>query len=382
MQIGKSITEDKFIFSPKYRVQRLATYYTLHCLAWAALWTVMFYNYPRNVLHQFSWIPAFMLFTFPIIYGIIPHLLLKRKYSLFIIASIVWGIVGFFINAWNREFWFIPMQDFIGFDDIYRKVWDPTSFLCMCTSAGELSILVLFKHWFIKQRETAQAQKEKVVAELQLLKAQLHPHFLFNTLNNIYSFSLQQLPKTPELILKLSSLLRYMLYDCKAEEVLLEKELEVMKNYIDLEKERYGDKIDISFNIEGNISDRYIAPLLLLPFLENAFKHGTSEQLEKPWLSFDLAIVDDTLQCKIVNSKNEMVPFSANGIGIDNVKKRLELLYSGKHELKLADERDFFVVALQLKLEHVNKLAPVFQINNFINTEKTVYETALPAYRR
>ena len=342
----------------------------------------MFYNYPRNVLHQFSWIPTFMLFTFPIIYGFIPHLLLKRKYAWFAVAAVAWSIVGLFINAWNREYWFIPMQEFIGFKEIHRVIWEPTSFLCMCTTAGELSILVLFKHWFIKQRETAQAQEEKVIAELQLLKGQLHPHFLFNTLNNIYSFSLQQLPKTPELILKLSSLLSYMLYDCKAEEVLLEKELEVMKNYIDLEKERYGDKIDISFNIEGNISDRYIAPLLLLPFLENAFKHGTSEQLEKPWLSFDLAIVQDTLQCKIVNSKNEFVPLSTNGIGINNVKKRLGLLHSGKHELKLADEGDFFVVALKLELEAASKLAPVFQINSVINTEKTVYETALPAYRR
>lgn len=378
----QTITVNDFILFPKYRVLRLATYYTIHCMAWGALWSLMFYNYPRNVLHQFSWIPAFMLFTFPIIYGFIPHLLLKRKYAWFAVAAVAWSIVGLFINAWNREYWFIPMQEFIGFKEIHRVIWEPTSFLCMCTTAGELSILVLFKHWFIKQRETAQAQEEKVIAELQLLKGQLHPHFLFNTLNNIYSFSLQQLPKTPELILKLSSLLSYMLYDCKAEEVLLEKELEVMKNYIDLEKERYGDKIDISFNIEGNISDRYIAPLLLLPFLENAFKHGTSEQLEKPWLSFDLAIVQDTLQCKIVNSKNEFVPLSTNGIGINNVKKRLGLLYSGKHELKLADEGDFFVVALKLELEAASKLAPVFQINSVINTEKTVYETALPAYRR
>ncbi len=127
-----------------------------------------------------------------------------------------------------------------------------------------------------------QAEKAKITVELQLLKAQVHPHFLFNTLNNIYSFSLESSPKTPELILKLSSLLRYMLYDCKAEQVLLEKEIQVMKNYIDLEKERYGNKIQISLNIAGDLKGNYISPLLLLPFLENAFKHGTSDQLEKP----------------------------------------------------------------------------------------------------
>jgi LytS/YehU family sensor histidine kinase len=114
----------------------------------------------------------------------------------------------------------------------------------------------------LKQNEFLQEKQEKIVAELQLLKAQVHPHFLFNTLNNIYSSSLERSSKTPELILKLSSLLSYMLYDCKTDEVRLEKEIEIMKNYIDLEKERYGDKIEISVNIEGDIHDNYITPLL------------------------------------------------------------------------------------------------------------------------
>ena len=195
-----------------------------------------------------------------------------------------------------------------------------------------------------------QAEREKVVSELQLLKAQVHPHFLFNTLNNIYSFSLENSPKTPGLILKLSSLLSYMLYDCKAEEVSLEKEIEIMKNYIDLEKERYGNKIDISVNIEGDIKDKFIAPLLLVPFLENAFKHGISEQLETPWLSIDINVKQFILSCKIVNSKDEITPVSKSGIGIQNVKQRLRFLYPGKHELKLTDEGAFFVVSLVIEL--------------------------------
>ena len=120
-----------------------------------------------------------------------------------------------------------------------------------------------------------------MTAELQLLKAQAHPHFLFNTLNNIYSFSLKRSPATPGLILKLSSLLCYMLYDCKAPEVRLEKELEIMKNYIELERVRYGNSIDISWNLSGGTRNQFIAPLIMLPFIENAFKRGTSEQIEK-----------------------------------------------------------------------------------------------------
>jgi LytS/YehU family sensor histidine kinase len=142
-----------------------------------------------------------------------------------------------------------------------------------------------------------------------------------------------------------------MLYECKADEVSLEKELDVMKNYIDLEKERYGNNLELSLNMEGDIKDQLIAPLLLLPFLENAFKHGTSEQLEKPWLSVDIAVKGHKLRCKIANSKNERVPVSQQGIGLENVKKRLQFLYPGQHELKLSNEGDFFVVSLLLELK-------------------------------
>jgi LytS/YehU family sensor histidine kinase len=231
----------------------------------------------------------------------------------------------------------------------------------------------------LDEKATGLAEQEKMTAQLQLLKAQLHPHFLFNTLNNIYSFSLQTSPKTPQMILKLSSLLSYMLYDCKTDEVPLEKEVDVMKNYIDLEKERYGDKIDISVNIHGAIQDKYITPLLILPFLENAFKHGTSEQLEKPWMSVDIAVKDHLLQCKVVNSKNEFVPLSENGVGIQNVKKRLELLYPGKHELKLADEGVFFVVSLQLQLKpNIPVVTPLTFTKQF---ERHRHEIALSSNR-
>ncbi|MEJ7823240.1 MAG: histidine kinase [Chitinophagaceae bacterium] len=242
----------------------------------------------------------------------------------------------------------------------------------MTTTAGIASMIVLFRYWVKKQQEWMQADKEKTTAELQLLKAQVHPHFLFNTLNNIYSFSLENSKKTPGMILKLSSLLSYMLYECKADLVSLEKELEVMKNYIDLEKERYGDNIEISLNVEGDVQNKQITPLLLLPFLENAFKHGTSEQLEKPWLSMDVSVKDQQLKCKIVNSKNEFVPLSEKGIGIENIKKRLIFLYPDKHELKLKDEGDFFVVSLLIELMNNKLEKPSASIVYLQNAKKVI----------
>ena len=145
----------------------------------------------------------------------------------------------------------------------------------------------------------------------------------------------------------------------RANEVLLEKESEIMKNYIDLEKERYANRLQVSINVEVDIKGKYIAPLLILPFLENAFKHGTSEQLEKPWLNMDISVKQKTFRCKIANSKNDELIKATGGIGIENVQKRLEYLYPGRHELKLGDEGDCFVVSLQLELNESHGVSVV-----------------------
>lgn len=346
-----------FIFSSKYRVLRHIVLWLVHVIVFSfifkntvssSLWKVF--------LVSSIWVPGYILYSYPVMYWVIPQYLLKGKNVQFTSIMLLWGLGGWFYNYLFRSFILIPFQLYIHAELIAKNPWGAASYLTMTTMLGITSMIVLFKYWVKKQQEWMRAEKEKVTAELQLLKAQLHPHFLFNTLNNIYSFSLENSPKTPELILKLSSLLSYMLYDCKVEEVLLEKEIEVMKNYIDLEKERYGNKIEISINIDGDIKDKFIAPLLLLPFLENAFKHGTSEQLEKPWLSLDLSVKKYTMKCKIVNSKNNNVRLNEKGIGIQNIKKRLAFLYPNKYELKMTDEEDFFVVSLLLELKQDNNL--------------------------
>ncbi len=340
---------NNFLFSSKYRVWRHVVFWIAHIVLFAALFMDL-HGLSMQFFLTSLWIPVRMLYAYPLMYWAMPKYLLRGKYIQFLVIILLWAVAGWFVNYLFRYYFFIPFQDYLHLKNINRLSWHSGSLLASTTTAFAACMIVLFKHWFKKQQEWLQAEKEKVTAELQLLKAQVHPHFLFNTLNNIYSFSLENSPKTPGLILKLSSLLNYMLYDCKAEEVLLEKEIEVMKNYIDLEKERYGNKIEISLNIEGDIKDKYIAPLLLLPFLENAFKHGTSEQLEKPWLSVDIAVKQHVLRCKLANSKNEFVPVSQHGIGIQNIKKRLQYLYPDKHELKMNDDGDFFVVSLLIEL--------------------------------
>lgn len=341
-----------FIFSPSYRILRHVVYWSVHLTLWAIFWMIMDspYSFGRTLLHQVFWLPVFICYSYPLVYWAVPRLLLEGKVLLFLALILAWGAMGLYINFAFRTYVFVPLQYALGFEEVSMRGMRVHSYLCMIISTASPTIIKLFKLWTIKQRDFMMAQQEKAVAELQLLKAQIHPHFLFNTLNNIYAYSLENSPKTPEMVLKLSSLLSYMLYDCKVGEVLLEKEVRIMKDYLDLEKERYGDRIDISWTVFGDVKDKMIAPLLILPFLENALKHGASEQIDNPWLSVDISVRNNILRCKVANSKNEYLPHNEHGIGVNNVRKRLALLYPESHELKMSDEGSFFVVSMTIAL--------------------------------
>jgi hypothetical protein len=307
-------------------------------------------SFVRNLFLYLMWLPVNILYSYTLAYFIVPKFLLKGKYVQFILTALLWILAGLLINYSYRVYIFIPAEEALHFRPIVRGGWLAGTFLMITVTAASTAVLKLFKYWLKKQQEWMLAEKEKVTAELQLLKAQVHPHFLFNTLNNIYSFSLENSSKTPVLILKLSSLLSYILYDCNKDEVRLEKEIEIMKNYIDLEKERYGNKLDISWTVAGEVEDKFIAPLLLLPFLENAFKHGTSDQVDKPWLSVEITTNENVVKCKIINSKNQNGLTKNGGIGIQNAMKRMEIIYPHKHELKINDEGNFFVVSLMVDI--------------------------------
>ena len=343
----------EFVFSARYRIWRHIIYWSFHIVIWSVFWKVM--DAPPSFSHMLFnmtlWIPVFILFGYPLAYGAIPYILLKGKVWQFFLLTLAWGTIGLYINYGYRTYLYVPLQVAMGFDYIPPTGLQPHSYLCMTTSAASPMIIKFFKLWTLKQKEWMSEQQEKISAQLKLLRAQVPPHFLFNTLKSIYAFSLERSRKTPDMILKLSSLLSYMLYDCRSEEVRLEKEIEMMKNYIDLEKEQHSTKIEVSWNVDGNIRDQFIAPLMMLPFLENAFKYGTSDEIEKPWLGVDISVKNGTLKCKIANSKSDFVKRNQNGIGINNVQKRFELLYPGNYELKMNDEGDFFVVSLMIRLD-------------------------------
>lgn len=217
------------------------------------------------------------------------------------------------------------------------------------------------KRAFEMQQINAELEKNRLEtnlklreAELKLLRAQIHPHFLFNTLNNLYGLTLEKSDLAPQLVLRLSDLMDYMLYKCQGNRVLLKKELEHLGNYIEIERIRYAQKLNLNFTVSGELKNQQIAPMILLPFIENAFKHGVSNQIENPYVQISFKIDGNLLKLKVINSKNKIAVLSedySKGIGLKNVKKRLELLYPEKYKLKIDSTETEFSINLELELE-------------------------------
>ncbi|WEK37759.1 MAG: histidine kinase [Candidatus Pseudobacter hemicellulosilyticus] len=213
--------------------------------------------------------------------------------------------------------------------------------------------------WYEQQRLAQSLQKDKAEAQLELLKSQVQPHFIFNTLNNIYSLSTQNNSKTPDLIFRLSSLLSYMLYDSKQDTIPLTKEIEYISNYIELEKIRYGERLDVSMNILMDPDHIRIAPFLMLPLVENSFKHGASHSIEHCWIRIDVLAREGALIIKVENSIpiNGCIQHAKSGIGTDNLRKRLEYIYPRKHEFRCIAEEQSFLATLKIKdVVHENKV--------------------------
>lgn len=293
------------------------------------------------------------VFAYLLAYWLIPRYFYTRQFGWFVLGFLFIMVLQAFCAFCVGQVFARPIRLTVGFPVRPANLWYGmlAGVRGGMTVGGFLAAIVIMKNLFRQQELTASIQQEKLSAELQLLKSQIHPHFLFNTLNNLYSLTLKGSPESPQVVLKLSSLLRYILYECNAPTVLLEKEVGFLKDYIELEQLRYGQRLDISQTFSGNFSQIRIAPLLLVPFLENAFKHGTSQQLDQAWISLDLAVEGHALNFRLINSHDPAYAAQyAGGIGLVNVRKRLELLYPAAYDLKMIREEETFLVALTLRL--------------------------------
>ncbi len=317
-----------------------------------------------------------MALVYGIIYYFLPLYISKQnKWIQTTILLIVFICFISFINYFNFVLAFY-LDTRVGFFNSMPDInfilprWGRQILFNYPTIVGFALAIKLLKKWYLKQQETAEVAREKISAELQLLKAQVHPHFHFNTLNNIYSFIINDSPAAPVVLKKLSALLHYFIYDCSQSFVKLEKELKMVKDYIGLEKIRYGENFNMNFQITGSADNQLIAPLFLIPFLENSFKHGASQMLTHPWININITIHDEELFFKLYNSQ----PLPAGervvtrGLGLKNVKKRLAILYPENHSLKITEDIMSFNVELKIPLFH-SDVRP-----NKLITEQQVYE--------
>lgn len=206
--------------------------------------------------------------------------------------------------------------------------------------------------WFELEAKKKEMENEKLIAELNFLKAQINPHFLFNTLNNLYYLAYSKSENTTEVIAKLSQMMRYMIYDSNHPKVLLSKEIEYMQSYISLERMRLNNQIPIQFDIEGNVENVWITPLIFITFLENAFKHGVSNNNPDAWVNISIQLDGKECIYTVKNSKPTVKNETGekSGIGLQNVKRRLALSYPEKHQLEIEDGMNVYRVQLNLML--------------------------------
>lgn len=214
-----------------------------------------------------------------------------------------------------------------------------------------VGMLRFAKDWFDLDAKRKEIEREKLVAELNFLKAQINPHFLFNTLNNLYYLAYSKSENTTVVIDKLSKMMRYMIYDSNHPKVLLSKEIEYMQNYVSLERLRLNDDTPIAFEVKGELADNKIAPLIFITFLENAFKHGVSSAQKDCWVRVVIDVKGNSCTYTVENSRiTENNTESKSGIGLANIKRRLELSYPDNYKLSVKVLPDKYSVQLTLNL--------------------------------
>jgi two-component system LytT family sensor kinase len=336
---------------------------SLHILFWICvlLFYTFFYgrlteNYYASFIHLLFTFPIYIAATYITLYLIIPKFLLQKKYKSFFVASFYVIAGSAFLELIITIFFVINP---VSFDLGKLGVFSPKALDIYLRLVG-IFIVVFFassiklvKYWYNIQRTNQLLVQEKLEAELSFLKSQVHPHFLFNTLNNLYALTLKKSEKSPEVVLKLSEILDYMLYECNEERVALSKEIKLIQNYISLEQLRYGGNVKIDFKVLGKSSNKSIAPLILFPFVENCFKHSVSISPNNAWIKAKLEIATDNIKFNVKNNKPALRKQGdeiSKGIGLKNVKKRLELLYSNNYKLNIDETETEYSILLKINL--------------------------------
>lgn len=341
------------------RVLTHVLYWTASILLWWIIGSVALEDTWEPLVNKLCYLPAQLMATYFLIYYQIPKLIYKKRYIAFLLSLVGSMYITSAVARFFKIYVYEPVLELGGQQESIMEILtqqEPimTRYVVWVYLFAFFTALVkLIKEHFEARQQLELLQKDKINAELGFLKAQLHPHFLFNTLNNLYTLTLIKSPEAPAMIQKLADMLDYTLYQERDKEIPIQKEVELIQNYIDLELLRYGDRLDLQFHKVIKDTNQSIAPLVLLSMVENAFKHGASGDHERPKIYIDLLVDEKEINFSVFNTKPQAVRVDETGykkgIGVNNVKRQLALLYPDQHTLVINEQKESYEIELSIQ---------------------------------
>ena len=308
-------------------------------------------NYESAIVSLSITLPIDILASYFTVYFLLPKLLFTKKYLsfalVFTLSALMFILMQRLIMFVTVYPWYYPAKlvkiTFFKFNYFY-------TLFNIYSIVGLFMAIKLLKYWYQNQNIRLELERENKNSEIALLRNQVNPHFLFNTLNNIDTLIMKDQEQASDAVMKLSEIMRYMLYGSDTEYVPISKEIDYLKSYISLQKIRFKNPDFAKFEIKGNQKNKLIAPMLLIPFVENAFKHGAKD-IQSKAVSIILTTNADFIQLEVMNNINKsdlQSKDATSGIGLSNVRRRLELIYKNQYDLDVSIKNDKFIVKLKL----------------------------------
>ena len=333
----------------RYHIGFWLVYFVFNIFRFASINNDYWYSLKSNLVE----FPLNIAITYITIYYLIPKFILTKKYFQFLIWLLVLLFVFYFIRTGlnyllvTESIWPEAQGNQEAFSLIhFIEIMIGSIYVIALVSAIKLTF-----DWISEKTRNDELRKSKLETELNFLKSQIQPHFFFNTLNNLYALVIKNSPNAADVVMKLSEIMQYVLYEVKEPKISLLKSINYLYSYLELEKLRYGDSVQSQINIKGTIDEIEIPPLLFLPFIENCFKHGTAKGRDIN-VVIDFEVKDNFLYFTVVNSIAKVkTNESPHGIGIQNVKRRLQLLYGNNYSLKTGYSENVFEVVLKLPID-------------------------------
>lgn len=328
---------------------------SIHIFFWFCAWFFFFFYYKRySEVNAYTFVASLInlvvaiatVYTFN--YYLIPRILLQNKLKRFLAFAFVAIVMFFYIQLLLTLFLVVKLL--YAEQRLFPEMIDVMMLFFNMFFVVFVAIAIKFyKRWSEKDYREQKVQREKVEAELQMLKTQINPHFLFNTLNSIYVLAMKNSDQTANVVMKLSDILDYILYKINAPRISISNEIQIIENYIELEKIRFTDRVNLDFSSSFKSKDIHIPPMLIIPFVENAFKHGVAKSMEKSWIKIRIEETDKMLDVEISNSKSQNpIVSKPGGIGLVNVKKRLDLLFNDSYKLTISEKNNRYDVFLSI----------------------------------